>query len=88
MANRKITDLFSAVNKNTNSSSSDSTKSATGSSAEPPTVPENVSHNLNGDFLCRPTKTFTFPKTKIGDRNRSCQHQWFEQFPWLIYDTK
>lgn len=88
MANRKITDLFSAVN---NSSSSVFTKSATGSSAETPTVPEvaeNVSKNLNEDSLCRPAKTFTFPKTKIGERNRSCQHKWFEQFPWLIYDTK
>ena len=89
MANRKITDLFSAVTKNTKPSSSlDSTESATGSSAETTTLSENVSHVLNEDFLCRPPKTFTFPKTIIGGRNRSCQHQWFIQFPWLIYETK
>ena len=94
MANRKITDLFSSVNKisKNKTTSVDSTKCATGSSIETtatlPTVPNNVAQRIDRNFLCRPPKTFIFTKTKDGDRNRSCQHQWFEQFPWLLYDTK
>ena len=36
----------------------------------------------------RPDKSFKFPKTTIGNRNRRCQHQWFEDFKWLHYDME
>lgn len=36
----------------------------------------------------RPPSNFSFPKTKVGSRLRSCQYQWFDQYKWLHYDTK
>ena len=36
----------------------------------------------------RPDKSFKFPKTTIGNRDRGCQHQWFEDFKWLHYDME
>lgn len=33
-----------------------------------------------------PPANFLFPKTKVGTRTRSCQHQWFTKFQWLHYD--
>ena len=36
----------------------------------------------------RPPSNFSFPKTKVGSRLRSCQYQWFDQYRWLHYDTK
>ena len=35
-----------------------------------------------------PPKGFVFPKTKFGKRERSCQHNWFESYPWLHYDSE
>ena len=34
-----------------------------------------------------PLKNFLFPKTRFGSRNRSCQHSWFDNYPWLHYGT-
>ena len=39
-----------------------------------------------GEKPNQPPSTFKFPVTKIGDRNRSCQSKWFEEFGWLHYD--
>ena len=48
------------------------------------------SHNLkfNEDKPFHPPNDYIFPKTKSGDRLRSCQAHWFKQFPWLHYDEK
>ena len=35
-----------------------------------------------------PPKDFVFPKTRFGNRDRSCQHNWFEDFTWLHYDER
>ena len=35
-----------------------------------------------------PPKAYVFPKTRIGDRDRSCQQHWFNDFPWLHYDER
>ena len=36
-----------------------------------------------------PSKDFVFPKTKFGSRNTgSCQHIWFDNYPWLHYDIE
>ena len=35
-----------------------------------------------------PPKHFVFPKKKCGQRDRSCQHSWFETFDWLHYDER
>ncbi|KAH7940233.1 hypothetical protein HPB52_022553 [Rhipicephalus sanguineus] len=32
-----------------------------------------------------PAKSYVFPRGKC---NRSCQHAWFEKFPWLHYDAE
>ena len=36
----------------------------------------------------RPEKSFEFPKSKFGNRDRRCQHQWFQDFKWLHYDVR
>ena len=81
MANRKITDIISVEKSNKSSSSNPvepSSSQCRQSSSDVPPVRE---------LPYRPSKSFIFPKTKVGERNRSCQHQWFEQFPWMHYDT-
>ena len=35
-----------------------------------------------------PVSTFQFPKKKCGNRERPCQANWFQKFPWLHYDTR
>lgn len=35
-----------------------------------------------------PPTDFKFPKVKVGSRDRSCQANWFQRFPWLHYDTR
>ena len=35
----------------------------------------------------RPNENFKFPGTKIGERRRRCQHQWFDDFKWLHYNN-
>ena len=35
-----------------------------------------------------PPENFQFPKIKIGNRERHCQYQWFNNFNWLHYDAK
>ena len=46
----------------------------------------NVGKNYFVQF--RPDKWLKFPKTTIGNRDRRCQHQWFEDFNWLHYDME
>ena len=86
-SNRKITDIFKVAQKKDKSSSDVSSVSTTSTStAEPEEVPSSSAASTVLPY--RPPKSFTFPKTKIGDRSRSCQHQWFDEFPWLHYDTR
>ena len=35
-----------------------------------------------------PQESFKFPKILIGKRERCCQHNWFKEFKWLLYDAK
>ena len=87
MADKKITDIFSLVPKQNNKSSSvdPAIPSPSQSLSEAATPLDNSSIK---ELPYRPPKAFIFPKTKVGDRSRSCQHQWFEKFAWLHYDTK
>ena len=36
--------------------------------------------NSNNSSIYPPSKSYTFPKTKIGNRERPCQYQWFEDY--------
>ena len=47
-----------------------------------------VKENIIIDKPFHPPNDYIFPKTKSGDRLRSCQAHWFKQFPWLHYDEK
>ena len=40
------------------------------------------------DKCYQPKQGFSFPKTKVGCKYRSCQSSWFESYPWLHYDQK
>ena len=44
--------------------------------------------NVNKDNHFRPGKSFQFPKSTFGKRERRCQQQWFEDFKLLHYDTE
>ena len=46
------------------------------SSCEPP-------NSTNKPF--HPDRTFMFPSTLVQKQQRSCQHNWFEKYPWLDY---
>ena len=35
-----------------------------------------------------PDERFSFPSSKIGSQNWSCQYQWFRQYLWLDYGVK
>lgn len=35
-----------------------------------------------------PQTEYVFPKSRSGDKLRSCQAHWFIKFPWLHYDEK
>ena len=96
--NRKITDIFLPKSKNNSKQIATSSTNAITSAQAKPTessssqslldVSSQVNQlELSGEIPFRPPKSFVFPKTKVGDRNRSCQHQWFEKFPWLHYDS-
>ena len=37
------------------------------------------------DTPFHPGKSFKFPKTKFGARERSCQYSWFDSYKWLHY---
>ena len=43
---------------------------------------------INDEKPFHPPHDFNFPKTKSDDCLRSCQANWFKQFPWLHYDKK
>ena len=81
MANRKITDMISVEKSNKSLSSNPVEPSSSQCSQSLSDVPP------VRELPYRPSKSFIFPKTKVWERNRSCQHQWFEQIPWLHYDT-
>ena len=98
--NRKITDIFSPKPNNGNKSSSSNSIKPTASQSTldpriepsssqslPDVSPQVVQFELSKEIPFRPPKSYVFPKTKVGERNRSCQHQWFEKFPWLHYDS-
>ena len=44
--------------------------------------------NVNKDNHFRLGKSFQFPKSTFGKRERRCQQQWFEDFKWLYYDPE
>lgn len=43
---------------------------------------------INDDKPFHPLADYVFPKSKSGDKLRSCQANWFTKFPWLHYDEK
>ena len=38
--------------------------------------------------LFQPPENFSFPKTRIGQRERHCQYRWFKNYKWLHYDVQ
>ena len=43
--------------------------------------------NMAGEPF-HPGRSFVFPKKKFGKRERSCQFQWFVDYPFLHYDVE
>ena len=89
--NRKITEMLSAVKKNSSSSSDPATSTSIQPSSSIASTADKIAPQTQTrpttEIPHRPSKSFIFPKTKVGERSRSCQHIWFEKFPWLHYDT-
>ena len=82
-ARKKDSDSVEPIDASSSSTTADNVTQPEPSSATTTTV----SASSATQIPYRPSKSFAFPKTKVGERNRSCQHIWFEQFPWLRYDT-
>ena len=40
----------------------------------------NSGPSLTHSSIYPPSKSYTFPKTTIGNRERPCQYQWFEDY--------
>ena len=53
----------------------------------PPLSDNKACYDTEGEIF-QPNKNYTFPKTLIGKRERSCQANWFEKFSWLHYDKR
>ena len=34
----------------------------------------------------KPDKSYSFPSTLFGEKSRSCQGKWFEEYQWLHFD--
>ena len=81
MANRKITDMISVEKSNKSFTSNPVETSSSQCSQSSTNVPP------VRELPYWPFKSFICPKTKVGERNCPCQHQWFEQFPRLHYDS-
>ena len=48
----------------------------------------NSGPSLTHSSIYRPPKSCGFPKTRIGNRERPCQYQWFKYYKWLPYDER
>ena len=61
---------------------------------EPPKKTPNLTvipqeqETVHADKPFHPTREYVFPKSSIGKRDRSCQHNWFKDYPWLHYDER
>lgn len=78
---KKLTDFFSKK-------SSDGCNANKELDAVLPTCSRPPSKTFAGSELqYRPQENFDFPKTVSGKQQRSCQHKWFSDFPWLHYDS-
>jgi len=81
MANKQsITDFFPKRQRDDKSPSGSVTSVTSNQSVA---LPPQADININPH---RPPKTLVFPKVMVGGRKRSCQHYWFDRFPWLLYD--
>ena len=56
--------------------------------AHPSVNKNNSGPSLTHSSIYRPPKSYAFPKTAIGNRERPCQYQWFEDYKWLHYDER
>ena len=89
MNKRRVTDFFQPIQKSVNEVKDDEPrKENTNSTFIQQQSNSQQTTELLLDKPFHPTKDFIFPKTKIGNRDRACQHQWFENFPWLHYDER
>ena len=86
MSKRRVTDFFKPKVSACVSEEKD---------AEPPikaapnsTVVQQHEESTAVEKPFHPTKDYAFPKSRFGNRDRSCQHQWFKDFPWLNYDER
>ena len=48
----------------------------------------NSGPSLTHSSIYRPLKSYAFPKTAIGNQERPCQYQWFEDYKWLHYNER
>ena len=51
-------------------------------------IQQDEEKTLHVDKPFHPTKDYVFPKSRFGNRDRSCQHHWFKDFSWLHYDER
>ena len=89
---KKLTDFFVSSSKEKTTLLEENEQGASNSRNESNSADDIGSHNVaTNDSIEKPFHlpiTFSFPKTKFGKKNRSCQASWFVKFPWLHYDAE
>lgn len=89
MSRNKVTDYFKAsADKKTAVDDEKTTKVRNNRAAGTAIQSKEILEATIQDQPFRPPPDYCFPKSKCGDRQRSCQTQWFQQFPWLHYDKR
>ena len=82
---KKLTEFFTVIKKK-NTAERDETRNNEHTTAANSTPDEPSVEICDKPF--HPPENYTFPKSNIGKRERSCQASWFAKFPWLHYDER
>ena len=70
------------------SKTSESGETSSSTFAETIGLKSNAVSNEQNTKPFHPDEHFPFLNSRIGSQNRSCQYQWFRQYPWLDYDIR
>ena len=86
MSQKKLTDFMKKTTNNDKSKSSSNAQKIQPNETTKATTVEQLT--IEEDKPFHPPKDFCFPKQKFGERQRSCQANWFKHFEWLHYDIR
>jgi len=86
MSGKKITDFLMSKEKKSNPTATPQVQNEEIQDFCHSSTVKEVAHDRYKQF--RPPANFNFPKTKIGQRERSCHYHWFQKYEWLHYEER